>query len=183
MPTLPAGMPRNSLNRERGFTYAMVLVAIVLVGIFAGVANMATSRIVQADREEELMFRGMAYRNAIQRYYAVAARYPRSLDELLKDPRFAYRSYLRAPYHDPMAGEESDVNKSGGWRLVRAADGGIAGVASRSGQEPMKKANFPLGLEKFDGAKSYAEWIFEYSPHPGGGVRTADPAYGGAVTK
>ena len=62
----------------------MVLVAIVLVGIFAGVANIATSRIVQAEREEELLFRGMAYRNAIQRYYAVAKRYPRSLEELLK---------------------------------------------------------------------------------------------------
>jgi len=144
----------------------MVLVAIVLVGIFAGVANMATSRIVQADREEELMFRGMAYRNAIQRYYAVAGHFPRSLDDLLKDSRFAYRSYLRAPYSDPMADKHGEERGSGDWRLVRAADGGIAGVASRSQKEPMKKANFPLGLEKFEGAKSYSEWIFEYSPRP-----------------
>ncbi len=161
-----AGKQLNSLNsisgRERGFTYAMVLVAIVLVGIFAGVANIETSHIVQADREEELLFRGMAYRSAIQRYYAVAKRYPRSLDDLLKDSRFAQRSYLRARYADPMSTGQREDKEAGSWRLVRAADGGIAGVSSRNGKEPLKKANFPPGLERFDGAKSYAEWLFVY---------------------
>ena len=156
-----------SVKRERGFTYAMVLVAVVLIGIFAGVANLATSRIVQADREKELLFRGMAYRSAIQSYYAVAGRYPRVLSDLLKDPRFAQKAYLRTLYPDPMADREQgsrSTKENGGWQLVRAADGGIAGVASSSRQEPMKKTNFPPGFEKFDDAKSYAEWIFDYSP-------------------
>ena len=153
---------KRSSRRERGFTYAMVLVAIVLVGIFAGAANIMTSRIVQADREEELMFRGMAYRSAIQRYYLVAKRYPRSLAELVKDPRFANRTYLRTLYSDPMARKNEGASENGGWLLVRAPDGGIAGVASQSRQEPMKKTNFPPGFEKFEGAKSYAEWIFSH---------------------
>lgn len=147
----------------------MVLVAVVLVGIFAGVAETATSRMLQREREEELMFRGMAYRDAIQRYYAVAGRYPRSLDDLLKDSRFAHRSYLRARYPDPMARRDGSAEgdaENGGWRLIRAADGGIAGVASRSREEPLKKANFPLGFEKFEGAQTYAEWLFEYTPLP-----------------
>lgn len=169
MPISPVGMPQNSVNRQRGFTYAMVLVAIVLIGIFAGVANITVSRIVQMDREEELIFRGMAYRSAIQHYYAVARHYPRSLDDLQKDSRFAHRPYLRAPYPDPMTRE---LEEDGGWRLVRAADGGIAGVASRSRAEPLKKANFPVGLESFDGAQSYAEWIFEYSPHAGSSAKS-----------
>lgn len=164
MPTSTVGKPRNNPNRERGFTYAMVLVAIVLIGIFAGVANILASRIVQADREEELMYRGMSYRNAIQRYYAVAKRYPRSLDELLKDPRFAHRPYLRELYSDPMARSQDEAGENGGWLLLRAADGGIAGVASKSRQEPMKKANFPPGFEKFEDAKSYTEWGFIYEP-------------------
>ncbi|MFA6902443.1 MAG: type II secretion system protein [Gallionellaceae bacterium] len=173
--------PDSRAAHERGFTYAMVLVAIVLVGIFAGVANITTSRIVQADREAELLFRGMAYRSAIQRYYAVAKRYPRSLDELLRDPRFAHRSYLRAHYPDPMMpARKSGESELDNWRLVRAADGGIAGVSSRSQQEPMKKANFPPGFEKFDGAKSYEEWFFVYEPGPGS---TAKPAIGVAATK
>jgi type II secretory pathway pseudopilin PulG len=167
----PAGKRQKNPDRERGFTYAMVLVAIVLIGIFAGAANVMTSRIIQADREEELMFRGMAYRSAIQRYYAVAKRYPRSLDELLKDPRFANRTYLRAPYPDPMASDpmvkgKGEASENGGWLLVRAADGGIAGVASQSRLEPMKKVNFPPGFEKFEEAKSYADWGFIYEPRP-----------------
>lgn len=166
MQTSTAGKRRSNPAPARGFSYAVVLVAIVLIGIFAGVANVMTSRIVQADRETELLFRGMAYRNAIQRYYAVAKRYPRSLDELLKDSRFASRPYLRERYPDPMAVKDGMTNENGGWRLLRAADGGIAGVASRSLQEPMKKANFPLGFEKFDDAKSYAEWLFAYDSHP-----------------
>lgn len=184
MPTSTAGNPRSSLSRERGFTYAMVLVAMVLIGIFAGVANIATSRIVQSDREEELMFRGMAYRSAIQRYYAAAGRYPRSLDELLKDPRFAHRTYLRASYPDPMADKDGEKSENGAWQLVRAADGGIAGVASRSRQEPMKKANFPPGFEKFDDAKSYSEWIFVYEPRPSGTAKAVNgSSLAGAVSK
>jgi type II secretory pathway pseudopilin PulG len=171
MPTSIVGKFKNrsSGKREHGFTYVMVLVAIVLIGIFAGVANVATSRVVQADREQELMFRGMAYRSAIQRYYAVAGRYPRSLNELLKDPRFVHRPYLRTLYPDPIIDrhkEEGGKLENAGWQLVRAADGGIAGVASSSKLEPIKKTNFPPGFEKFEDAKSYAEWIFEYIPFP-----------------
>jgi type II secretory pathway pseudopilin PulG len=141
----------------------MALVAIVLVGVFAGVANLATSRIVQAEREDELLFRGQAYRDAIRHFYEAEGHYPRSLRELLKDPHFAHRVYLRALYVDPMASED-ERKQGGGWRLMRAVDGGIAGVASRSKQEPLKQANFPLGLESFEHAKEYADWVFEYQP-------------------
>lgn len=161
----------------------MVLVAVVVIGIFAGAANVMTSRIVQADREEELMFRGMAYRNAIQRYYAVAGRYPRSLGELLKDARFAHHPHLRTLYPDPMSSRESDAMENGGWRLLRAADGGIAGVTSGSRDEPLKKANFPPGYESFDGAKSYAQWVFAYSPKPAPGGRSATGAGLAGMTK
>lgn len=162
--------------RQRGFAYALVLVALVLVGIFAGVANLRTSRIVQADREAELLFRGQAYRKAIASYHAVAGRYPRSLRELLKDPRLAQRSHLRTLYPDPMAEMAERAAEDGGWRLVRAPDGGIAGVASRSPQAPLKQVDFPAGLEKFEGARRYDEWVFEYAPRPAAGNRPSAPA-------
>ena len=162
MPTSTAGKTPNSRARQRGFTYAMVLVAIVLVGLFAGLANLTTTRIVQADREAELLFRGQAYRNAIARYHALAGRYPRTLQDLLQDPRLAQRTHLRALYPDPMA-EPAERALEGGWRLLRARDGGIAGVASKSRQEPLKKAHFPPGLDKFEAARTYEEWLFEYA--------------------
>lgn len=165
MPTSIAGKRRSS-----GFSYAIVLAAIVIIGIVVEAAHVTTWRALRADREAELLFRGQAYRSAIQSYYQSNGAFPRSLEDLLKDPRSASKRHIRALYPDPMAKDEK-----GEWRLVRAP-GGISGVASTSADEPMKQANFPLGLEKFAGAKSYSEWIFEYVPQP---VAPAKP--GGAT--
>lgn len=159
MPTSTAGKPRNN---QRGFTYVMVLAALVIVGILAESAVALSSHMNQADREAELLFRGQAYRHAIQSYYEAGnpvKTYPRALEDLLKDPRFPNKHHLRALYADP-------VNAGKEWTLIRAPDGGIAGVASASKEEPLKKANFPKGLEKFEAAQSYADWIFEYTPSP-----------------
>lgn len=140
----------------------MALATVVVVGILADAAVALSSRMVQADREAELLFRGLAYRNAIRSYYEAGnpvKTYPRALTDLLKDPRFLNRHHLRKLYSDPMAKDDK-----GGWLLVRAADGGIAGVASSSQDEPLKRANFPQSLEKLEAAQSYSDWIFEYTP-------------------
>ena len=142
--------------RQRGFTYVMVLAAIVIVGVLIGVARATTWRSLQIDREAELLFRGKAYRKAIEGFYQSNGAYPRSLEDLLEDPRTPGKHYLRALYADP-------VNK-GDWNLVRASGGGIAGVASASSAEPLKRANFPREFEKFSSAKAYSEWIFDYVP-------------------
>lgn len=142
----------------------MVLAIVVVVGILADAAVTLSSRMVQADHEAELLFRGLAYRNAIKSYYEAGnpvKTYPRVLTDLLKDPRFPNRHHLRKLYSDPMA-----KDNKGEWLLVRAADGGIAGVASASREEPLKRANFPRGLEKLEAAQSYSDWIFEYTPLP-----------------
>jgi type II secretory pathway pseudopilin PulG len=139
----------------------MVLAAVVIVGIVVEAARITTWRIVRADREAELLFRGQAYRSAVRSFYQSNGAFPRSLEDLLKDPRSASKRHIRALYGDPMSKDEKQE-----WRLVRAAGGGIAGVASTSNDEPLKQANFPRDLEKFTGAKSYSEWVFEYVPLP-----------------
>jgi type II secretory pathway pseudopilin PulG len=140
----------------------MVLAAVVVVGILAQAAVPLSSRVAQADREAELLFRGQAYRSAIKSYYEAGKpikAFPRALEDLLDDPRFPRKRHLRTLYPDPMA-----RGGKGEWTLVRAADGGISGVASASGEEPLKQGNFPLDLEQFAGAKAYSDWIFEYRP-------------------
>jgi len=103
----------------------MVLVAVVVVGILAEAATLLTSRMTQADREQELLFRGLAYKKAVESYYRAGGSYPRALDDLLKDPRTpGVRRHIRALYPDPFA--RSDKKE---WTLIRAADGGITGVA------------------------------------------------------
>lgn len=153
-------------NGQRGYTYVLALAAVVIVSIFAEAASLLTSRTVQAGKETELIFRGLAYRNAIKSYHQSGGNFPRNLEDLLKDPRSPNRRHIRALYLDPMAKEGQE------WLLIRAADGSIAGVASKSKQEPLKKTNFPKGLEKFENVVSYSEWIFEYIPPP---VPTATP--------
>lgn len=155
MPISTAGKGASS---QRGFSYAMVLAAVVIVGILAEAAHVTTWRLVKAERESELLFRGQAYRRAIESFYISNGRYPHALEDLVRDPGSASRRHLRALYSDPMGKGE---NKE--WTVVRAKDGGVAGVASTSTEEPLKKANFPKGFENLAGAKSYAEWIFEYA--------------------
>lgn len=148
-------------NNQRGFTYVMVLVAVISLGIVMEVATIHSSRAKQVDSEAELLYRGLAYRNAIKSYYEAGKpvkKFPKSLDDLLKDPRSAHKRHLRTLYPEPLNKE------TGEWRLIRSADGGISGVASNSKDAPIKTTNFPAGLERLEDAKSYADWIFEYIP-------------------
>lgn len=164
MPILIAGKVKNS---EVGFTYVMVLVAIVVMGIFAEVATFYASQLRQMDREAELLFRGTAYRNAIKSYYESGKpikSYPRSLNDLVKDPRTAHRSHLRMLYSDPFGKKED------GWKLLHASDGGISGVSSKSTGKPIKTGNFQQGYEKFENASSYGGWAFEFVPMSGVGA-------------
>jgi type II secretory pathway pseudopilin PulG len=137
----------------------MVLVAVIIVGLLAGIGTQVVSRLQQADREAELLFRGQAYMNAIKRYYDIRKTFPQSLNDLLLDSRFANKRHLRALYPDPMGKDKKE------WILIRR-DGGISGVASAGKESPLKQVNFPKGLEKFQGAKSYSDWVFEYVPKP-----------------
>jgi type II secretory pathway pseudopilin PulG len=139
----------------------MVLAATVIVGIVLEAAQVTTWRVVRADREAELLFRGQAYRSAIASFYQSNGAFPRSLEDLLKDPRSVSKRHIRVLYADPMSKDPKQE-----WRLVRAAGGGIAGVASSGSDEPLKKANFPAGFENFAGARAYSDWIFEFTPLP-----------------
>jgi type II secretory pathway pseudopilin PulG len=164
MPILIAGNPKNN---QRGFTYVMILVAVVITGIFAEVATFYASRSRQIDREKELLFRGTQYRNAIKSYYEAGKpikTYPRSLNDLLKDSRAAHKSHIRALYPDPFGTEKGE------WKLLRAKDGGISGVASQSTAKPLKTGGFRVGYEKFEGASSYSDWVFEYALNATSGV-------------
>ena len=162
-----AGKLRKS--SQHGFTYIMVLVAVIIVGLLAGVGTYVTSRLIKVDLETELLFRGQAYKNAIKRYHESRKFFPRSLNDLLLDPQSVSKRYLRALYPDPMGKDKKE------WVLIPARDGGIAGVASAGKETPLKQVNFPKGLERFQGAKSYSDWIFEYVPKQGPPMRNPTP--------
>jgi len=114
------------------------------------------------EKEKQLLFAGDQYRRAIGLYYeqtpGATKQYPKSLNDLLGDVRYLVpRRYLRRTYLDPITG-------SGDWGLVRARDGGITGVYSRSEENPIKSENFAARDEAFRAALRYADWQFVYSP-------------------
>jgi type II secretory pathway pseudopilin PulG len=141
-------------SKQRGFTYVGFLIAVAVTG--AGLTAFAeiASHSAQREKEAELLFRGNAFQDAIASYYKKEKRYPKSLEQLLKDERFPMPVRL---YIDPMTGEPS-------WGLVDAPEGGIAGVYSKSAGEPIKTGNFLLRNQSFEAAKTYSDWKFVHSP-------------------
>lgn len=155
-------------NSQAGFTYVLILVALLVVGILAEIAYIPNQQKIKRDKETELMFRGMAYQKAIQSYYEMNPsnkRYPRRLQDLLQDKRVAHARHIRQLYDDPFAtGDEAVQTSDVEWILLRNKSGGITGVASSSEERPLKQMNFPYGYELFENAGHYSEWLFEYRP-------------------
>jgi type II secretory pathway pseudopilin PulG len=147
--------------RSRGFTYLTVLfIVAILMGGLALVGEVWETS-AKREKEADLLFVGNEYRKAIQRYVlAGKAQYPRTLEDLLKDPRQpSTQRYLRKLYPDPMTGKSE-------WGFVKGPDGGIGGVYSLSEDKPFKVAGFKLRDASLEGAQKYSDWKFTYSPVP-----------------
>jgi len=87
---------------------------------------------LKAEREQELLYRGSAYRRAIQSYYEAGGalkQFPRTLDDLLKDSRTASgKRHIRALYPDPMNKSEKPE-----WLLIRARTAASAVSPAKAG--------------------------------------------------
>jgi type II secretory pathway pseudopilin PulG len=145
--------------RARGFTYLTVLFLVAFMGLGLALAGEVWQTGVAREREAQLLYAGNQYRRAIERYYLSGLnQYPRSLEDLLKDPRKPdTQRYLRKLYPDP-------VTAKGEWGIVKSPDGGVMGVYSQSEDKPIKVAGFPLVNRDFDNAGKYSDWKFVYSP-------------------
>jgi len=158
----PAGSGSKGPASCGGFTYLSMVCLIVVTGILAGTAAQSWHTLMKREREEELLFRGRQIRDAIARWNTPrsgehAATPLADLKDLLRDPRTPHTvRYLRKPYADPVT--------NGEWEYIRDSSRGIVGVASASGDAPLKRAGFPPGLEDFSGAARYRDWKFVYAP-------------------
>jgi type II secretory pathway pseudopilin PulG len=152
------------MRRQQGFSYVVVMFLVAILSIIAVRALETTSTAERRDKEVELLWRGMAYRDAILDYYVnapgTAQSYPQKLNDLLYDSRFTIpRRHLRKLYRDPMVAD-------GEWELVRNDAGDLIGVRSRSTLQPLKRSGFPEALATFTNASHYSDWKFVYQqPH------------------
>jgi type II secretory pathway pseudopilin PulG len=170
--------PRCLAQRcQAGFTYLGVLILIAIMGALLAATGEVWSTVQRRDKEQELLFVGSQFREAIRQYYerspGGAKRYPRKLEDLLLDDRYpTIQRYLRKMYVDPITGKPE-------WGLLKAPDEGIAGVYSLSHQAPFKVDGFDALDAGFKGATSYSEWQFGYQlvrPTSGGAQDNASDA-------
>jgi type II secretory pathway pseudopilin PulG len=149
-------------SRECGFTYLGILIALALVSLSLAAAGTVWSVQKQRQREQQLLWVGQQFRDAIARYHSATPlnlhQYPRALEELVEDRRGpAVRRHLRRIYADPLTGAMD-------WDLVRTPEGAIIGVASLSMDTPRKRAHFDEVDAAFEGARCYCDWRFVYLP-------------------
>lgn len=152
------------MRNERGVTYLMLMIAIVLIGIVMSVAAKQWKMMVQRELEADLLARGMEIQQALALYSTTmkAGRvmpgevYPQTLADLTRLPK----PFLRKVYLDPMG--------HGEWDYVRSPTGGIMGVRSRSKAKPIRQHEFPPAVSHFEGRTRYDEWIFQH-PNPSAG--------------
>lgn len=146
------------MRRAAGYTYLTVLFVVAIMGVALALTGEVWRTAAVREKEAELLFVGNQYRNAIARYYLSGPRqYPRTLADLLKDPRKpSTERHLRRLYADPITGENE-------WGLIKAPDGGIMGVHSLSQKTPLKSANFRLRDKEFENATRYADWKFVFA--------------------
>lgn len=153
---------RRRTDRETGFTYLGLMVLIAVMGIVLASTGEIWHMALKREKEHELLFVGDQFRRAINQYYQHSPlkprRFPMSLDDLLKDPRYpGTQRYLRKIYIDPITGDSK-------WGLVTGPAGEIFGVYSLSEDEPIKKRNFSSADSSFEGKTKYAEWVFMAAP-------------------
>ncbi len=154
---------------ERGFALIALLLVVALSGLALATAAQVWSTMSRRDKEAELLYVGMEFREAIRSYAASspgAQQYPTRLEDLVLDPRFPFvRRHLRRVYADPMTGKAE-------WGLVKAGNA-IIGVHSLAEGKPLRSALDPtLGIA--DEAASYQDWVFAYRPVEAGGSLVGD---------
>ncbi|GGP27939.1 type II secretion system protein [Silvimonas amylolytica] len=156
------------MRRQRGFAYAWALMMVLITGIYlAEVAEVWQTRIRRL-KEQELLVEGDEIGHALAGYIAQTAtgqpaQYPKTLDDLVSDPRVPFpRRFLRKAYKDPITGED--------WLYIAAPGGGIMGVYSKATDKPLKQDNFPASYATFANKNSYQDWKFVQWPTGGGGA-------------
>lgn len=110
---------------QRGFTLAGALSLIAVMSILLALAVPLWSRVKLRDNEEELIFRGKEYVEAITRYQQRFGAYPPDLETLQK------LKFIRRLYPDPMT-------KSGKWKVIHPdslVQTGEAGKINQPGQQ------------------------------------------------
>jgi len=99
--------PSPGRNAQAGYNMVILIVAITVLNIVVAAMLPLMSTQIQREKEEELIFRGFQYAEAIRIYHARFQQYPVKLEQLLE----AKPRSIRQLWKDPMT-------KDGKWGLI-----------------------------------------------------------------
>jgi len=155
---------RCGRQQTTGFVLIGMFMLVMLSGLVMAQASMRWQTQVLRERELELIKVGLAYRDAIGRYYnqtpGVVKTFPPTVEALVNDTRFPTpRRHLRKAYLDPITQRE-------GWGIVTAPSGGVMGIYSLSDKQPFKIKGYHGALQHLNDKRYYGEWYFVYLPQP-----------------
>lgn len=129
--------------RERGFTLVALVVVLIVLNIAVAAAMQLWSKVALREKEEELIFRGLQYAEAIRVFQARYSRPPISLEELLEvRPRC-----IRQLWEEPLS-------ETGAWEPILAGSG--SDVAPVAGGEAPSGSGDDLSRERDTGNRSSA---------------------------
>lgn len=114
------------LQRQDGFTYIGVLIAVALIGIGLLAISEVWTTTTQRQKMVQLDWVGDQYVQAIESYYYANTGsvhfYPPTLDDLLEDKRYLdVKRHIRTLYVNPFANSKA-------WKTLPAPGGGIHGI-------------------------------------------------------
>lgn len=114
------------MDRQQGFTYLAMIFLVAVAGMILAAIGTTWSSVKAREDAEQLQFVGEQFRQAIGSYYEQSPSgtkyYPRRLEDMLKDDRFAVpKRHLRQIYVNPKTGKTD-------WDLITAPDGGVMGI-------------------------------------------------------
>lgn len=148
----------------RGFALLVVLIAIAAAGAVAAYSVQVGSQVSRKDAEDALLDAGLTLQRALRSYVDSSPGQtvlgPRSLNELLKDPRFpATKRHLRQIPIDPLTGKAD-------WVLVLSPDDQVIAVHSAATGTPIKRTGFSVELAHIVDAQRYSDWRFGAALRP-----------------
>ncbi|MBN1271234.1 MAG: type II secretion system protein [Candidatus Aminicenantes bacterium] len=169
--TFPFCSSSTTNHLRKGYVLLILLFAVFVLSIGLLVAVPILETQLQREKEEELIFRGNQYADAVRRFVTQnPGKYPQSFDELLEG------RFLRKPFADPMT-PDGEWNVILLWETAGSGSGSspqkvlvapeisltsisnpkIIGVVSASTRESIKI---------LDEQTSYDKWLFFYGKDP-----------------
>ncbi len=115
------------MNGNRGYILTTTIVMVVILSISMAMIAEKWTYVMKREKENELLFRGEQYAQAIRRFYLIHKRYPFKLEELIE----SYPRCIRKLYPEPFSRDKK-------WGIIYLSD-----LASGKVFKDTSKSNTP----------------------------------------